>query len=137
MLARKQAIDAARNGPQSSALERSRLQQVRTLASRRQDHAEVAAIDAKLAELAANTPSRAEPSADILASINERNRKRNMEQVRRAEREALERKRRQRTGTSTPTRSTAPQDAAGKFRAKVLGLDGSRSVVFHASDIFT
>ncbi|KAI0356964.1 plus-3-domain-containing protein [Trametes cingulata] len=118
MLARKQAILNTKQGPAHMAMERSRLNQARTLAFRRQDYAEVAAIDAQLAEL--GPAQREESSSDILAKLNERNRKANQEAVRKAERAELERKRRERSlraGTATPTLS----DAAGRLKARMLG----------------
>ena len=78
-------------------MERSRLNQARTLAQRRNDWHEVAEIDAKLAEEAARTPVK-EPAPktnnvqDLLAKVNERNRKANMEAVRKAEMAEMERK---------------------------------------------
>ena len=134
MLSRKHTLDATRQNPAHSTMERSRLQQARTLALRRQDQAEVAVIDVKLAEIAASMPSsqsRTEESSDLLAKLNERNRKLNMEQVRKAERAELERKRRERerrAGTATPTQSAL--EAAGRFKAKMLGAKDSRSVLF-------
>ncbi len=114
-------------------MERSRLQQARTLAIRRQDYTEVATIDAKLAEVNAALPARdrgQEGSSDILAKLNERNRKLNHEQVRKAERAEMERKRRERqlrAGTSTPT-------AADRLKAKMLRADAnSRSVSFRCA----
>ena len=49
-------------------------------------------IDAKLAELTASIPqdSKQENSSDVLAKLNERNRRLNQEQVRKAERAELE-----------------------------------------------
>ena len=131
MLARKQAINASKQSPAFLTMERSRLQQARTLAFRRHDHAEVAAIDAKLVEINASLPSRdrqEESSSDILAKLNERNRKLNQEQVRKAERAEMERKRRERqlrAGTATPT----ALDAAGRLKAKMLGGDANSRLV--------
>lgn len=98
-----------------SVAERSRLTAQRTLALRRQDLDEVASIDAQLAEAAAGAGADAggrdrEEGEDRLARVNERNRKANMESVRRAEMAEAERKRRERraqqngggSGTSTP-----------------------------------
>ncbi|KAL7284626.1 hypothetical protein ACG7TL_001922 [Trametes sanguinea] len=130
MLARKQAINASKQSPAALALERSRLHQARTLAVRRQDYAEVADIDARLAQLTALAPpreaQREEGSSDILAKLNERNRKANQEAVRKAERAELERKRRERSlraGTATPTGNLS--DAASRLRAKMLGNVGA------------
>ena len=114
MLQRKRDINASANKSLTSlTMERSRLQQARTLAIRRQDYAEVAQIDAKLAELQANAPakSREESSTDVLAKLNERNRRLNQEQVRKAERAEMERRRREklaRAGSGTATPTTAP-----------------------------
>ncbi|CDO72114.1 hypothetical protein BN946_scf184962.g57 [Trametes cinnabarina] len=131
MLARKQAIQASKQTPAALAMERSRLNQARTLALRRQEYDEVAEIDARLAQLAALAPQRdaqrEEGSSDILARLNERNRKANQEAVRKAERAELERKRRERSlraGTATPTGN--PSDAANRLRAKMLGNAASR-----------
>ncbi|KAI0772759.1 plus-3-domain-containing protein [Trametes elegans] len=132
MLARKQAMQASKQSPAHLAMERSRLHQARTLAARRQDYAEVAQIDAQIAELAAVAPAREESSSDILAKLNERNRKANQDAVRKAERAELERKRRERTlraGTATPTAAgagtgtggAALSGAAARLRAKMLG----------------
>ena len=113
-------------------MERSRLQQARTLAYRRQDYAEVAQIDAKLAELQASAPAREEDAADVLAKVNERNRRLNQEQVRKAERAEMERRRRDKllraagSGAATPTGGAL--DAAARLRAKMLGAGTSRSV---------
>lgn len=113
-------------------MERSRLQQARTLAYRRQDYAEVAQIDAKLAELQASAPAREEDAADVLAKVNERNRRLNQEQVRKAERAEMERRRRDKllraagSGAATPTGGAL--DAAARLRAKMLGVGTSRSV---------
>ncbi|KAI0327490.1 plus-3-domain-containing protein [Cubamyces sp. BRFM 1775] len=133
MLARKQAIQASKQSPAALAMERSRLHQARTLAVRRQDYAEVAEIDGRLAQLAALAPQREaqrEPSSsDMLAKLNERNRKANQEAVRKAERAELERKRRERTlraGTATPTLS----DAASRLKARMMGNASSRSVSY-------
>ncbi|EMD36880.1 hypothetical protein CERSUDRAFT_114800 [Gelatoporia subvermispora B] len=107
MLARKRNMQGKQSAA-SMTMERSRLSQARTLALRRQDYDEVKQIDAQLAEL---TPARSdrEDKADILAKVNERNRKANMEAVRRAEILEAERKRRERKllaaggrGTVTP-----------------------------------
>ncbi|KAJ6491441.1 hypothetical protein C8R47DRAFT_1122779 [Mycena vitilis] len=99
MIARKR--QAASNGSGShplSVAERSRLIAQRTLAQRRQDYDEVQQIDEQLAKLAESgppTPAEDEP-ADRLARVNERNRKANMEAVRRAELLDAERRRRER-----------------------------------------
>lgn len=99
-------------------MERSRLNQARTLAQRRNDWNEVAEIDAKLAEEAARTPKQDQPPRannvqDLLAKVNERNRKANMEAVRKAEMAEIERKKKgrkllaQNEGRSTPVDPSA------------------------------
>lgn len=98
MLARKSQLQ--NNKPAGlTTMERSRLNQARTLAQRRQDYAEVAEIDAQLAELAATTTERHNPredDVDLLAKVNERNRKANLEAIRKAETVDAERKRKER-----------------------------------------
>jgi len=114
MLARKAQLQGTKNTG-LSALERSSLNQKRTLALRRQDIAEVAEIDAKLAEHAAHAPeqARSDSQFDLLAKVNERNRKANLESVRKAELIEADRKRRERKlalqngGTATPTDPSA------------------------------
>lgn len=110
MLARKAQLQSKGQSTASVISERLRLSQARTLAIRRQDYDEVAALDEQLARLPSAVPSpekRAEPAKDLLAQVNERNRKANLESVRRAELEQHERKRKllmkKRTaGTATP-----------------------------------
>ncbi|KAG6857481.1 hypothetical protein H0H87_002106 [Tephrocybe sp. NHM501043] len=105
MLARKNQLNAKKSTGLSSTMEKSRLMQARTLALRRQDADEVAEIDLKLAEMTAAQPLK-EEAVDLLAKVNERNRKANMEAVRKAELAEAERKRRDRklavSGTQTP-----------------------------------
>lgn len=116
MLARKNALNAHRPSHASITFQRSRLTQARTLALRRQDFKEVTEIDAQLKELAVTTDFQSrrrdseDPQNDILAKVNERNRKANLEAVRQAELAEADRKRRERklalaaskSGTSTP-----------------------------------
>jgi RNA polymerase-associated protein RTF1 len=90
-----------------ATVERSRLNAARTLAQRRNDFDEVAEIDAQLATLGAPIKSKhSEEEADLMAKVNERNRRANMEAVRKAEIAESERKRRERkmaaAGTSVP-----------------------------------
>lgn len=116
MVARKNQF----NQQQSTAaitMERSRLMQAKTLAVRRQDYAEVADIEAKLKELPVVQTTREEEEeslADKLARVNERNRKANLEGVRKAELLEAERKRRERklahaagSGVATPSDPSA------------------------------
>jgi RNA polymerase-associated protein RTF1 len=114
MLARKSQLSNFPSGA-SLTLQRSSLVQAKTLAIRRQDYAEVVEIDAKLAELPAlATPARnggEESLNDKLAKVNERNRKANLEGIRKAEMLEAERKRRERklnaSGTATPADPSA------------------------------
>ncbi|KAG6860801.1 hypothetical protein C0995_007511 [Termitomyces sp. Mi166 len=109
MLARKNQLNK-KSTAISATMEKSRLMQARTLAQRRNDYNEVAEIDAKLAELVPSQPQKDE-SVDLLARVNERNRKANMEAVRKAELAEVERKRRERklaaSGTATPVDPSA------------------------------
>ncbi|KAF7292729.1 Plus3 domain-containing protein [Mycena indigotica] len=117
MIARKRG-----NAPTSNSvvLERARLTAARKLAVNRHDNAEVAQIDEQLRLLNESNTNVAvrETQEDKLAKVNERNRKANMEAVRRAELEAAERKRRERkaaaSGTSTPT--TRAYDPSARLR---------------------
>jgi len=112
MLARKNQLAVHKDVGLSTA-ERSLLNQQRTLAIRRQDFSEVREIEAKLADDAAkHEPTKAGP-VDLLTMVNERNRKANMEAVRKAEIAEAERKRRERKlagqnrGTPTPVDPSA------------------------------
>ncbi|KAJ7481834.1 hypothetical protein FB451DRAFT_1556023 [Mycena latifolia] len=95
MLARKRQLAGQGTAAPLGVAERSRLIAQRTLAQRRHDYDEVGAIDAQLATLSEATPA-AEAPEDRLARVNERNRKANLEAVRRAEVLEAERKRRER-----------------------------------------
>jgi len=114
MLARKSQLSNLQSGA-AITLQRSRLLQAKTLAHRRQDFNEVAEIEAKLAELPVMaTPARIEGEeslSDKLTKVNERNRKANLEAVRKAELMESERKRRERkmnaSGTATPADPSA------------------------------
>jgi RNA polymerase-associated protein RTF1 len=90
--------------------------QAKTLAVRRQDYAEVTDIEAKLKKLPVVQSTREdeeESLADKLARVNERNRKANLEGVRKAELLEAERRRRERklhaagSGVATPTDPSA------------------------------
>ncbi|THH18000.1 hypothetical protein EW146_g2928 [Bondarzewia mesenterica] len=118
MLARKHQMQSGKHYGVSLTMERSRLNQARTLAMRRNDHAEVAVIDKQLEELAATIaadPDRREAeedTTDILAKVNERNRKANMDAIRKAELLDTERKRKERKmarngGTPIPSDPSA------------------------------
>lgn len=116
MVARKNRF----NQQQSAAaitMERSRLIQAKTLAARRRDYDEVTKIEEKLKELPVVQTTREEEEeslADKLAKVNERNRKANLEGVRKAELLEVERKRRERklanagaSGVATPSDPSA------------------------------
>jgi RNA polymerase-associated protein RTF1 len=98
-----------------STLERSRLTQARTLAMRRHDYDEMKDIDTQLAA-AENLPAPARVEAvDVLAKVNERNRKANQEAVRRAEMAESERKRRERKLVAAGG-TTTPQDPSARLK---------------------
>src|SRR5882672_10003811 len=117
MLARKGQIELQAGKPtaQSATMERSRLNQELTLALRRQDAEHVEAIEQQLAELPAPPGAREEDINDMLAKVNERNRKANLDAVRKSEIQEVERKRRERkllaashaSGTATPVDPSA------------------------------
>jgi len=117
MLARKNQLSSGVQSAAAITMERSRLNQARTLALRRQDAVEVAEIDVKLAALPEVAATRAAEEDDLAArllKVNERNRKANMEAVRKAELLEAERKRKERklanangSGVSTPVDPSA------------------------------
>ncbi|KAJ6591299.1 hypothetical protein DFH09DRAFT_1306925 [Mycena vulgaris] len=94
MIAARRRLAAQGTPTSLSVVERSRLMAQRTLAQRRQDYDEVRTIDAVLATQP-EVPVEDAPE-DRLAKVNERNRKANMEAVRRAEVLEADRKRRER-----------------------------------------
>jgi RNA polymerase-associated protein RTF1 len=115
MLARKNELQVHKDVGLSTA-GRSMLNQQRTLALRRQDYAEVREIDAKLADDAVkHEPTKNEP-VDLLAKVNERNRKANMEAVRKAEMAEAERKRRERKLVAQNGRSSTPVDPSARLK---------------------
>lgn len=117
MLARKNQL-AHQQSAAAITMERSRLMQARTLAMRRHDYAELEDIEAKLKELPVVQSAREEEEslADKLAKVNERNRKANLEAVRRAEYEA-ERKRRERKLAAAGLSGTATPELSAKLKA--------------------
>ncbi|KAI0073603.1 plus-3-domain-containing protein [Panus rudis PR-1116 ss-1] len=129
IIARKAALQPQKLTGTALMMEKARLTQARTLALRRNDTAEVAEIDAQLAKLvppSENTSTKEETVEDVLAKVNERNRRANAEAMRAAELQA-ERKRRERKlaamangGSATPT----TPDAAGRFKHKMLQSRG-------------
>jgi RNA polymerase-associated protein RTF1 len=117
MLARKNQLSANKHSQGQLTMEKSRLTQARTLALRRQDYVEVKEIDVKLADLAATTTAivpREEDDTDMLAKVNERNRKANLEAVRKAEVLDAERKRRERRLAATG--AVAPHDPSARLK---------------------
>jgi RNA polymerase-associated protein RTF1 len=118
MLARKSQLQV--NKPTGMlTLERSRLTQARTLAQRRHDFIEVAEIDTQLAELnatLADRPSNSRDDDDMLTKVNERNRRANMEAVRKAEIAEADRKRRERKLAAAAGGTLAPVDPSARLR---------------------
>ncbi|KAJ7030799.1 plus-3-domain-containing protein [Mycena alexandri] len=108
MIARKRALLSSASAsnananspstPQLSVAERSRLTAERTLAMRRQEWGEVRRVEAKSKEAGAvqQPADRRAAEPDLLAKVNERNRKANAEAVRKMEAAEAERKRRER-----------------------------------------
>ncbi|KAG1737572.1 uncharacterized protein EDB91DRAFT_1140758 [Suillus paluster] len=135
MLARKSQLSNLPSGA-SLTLQRSRLMQAKTLAIRRQDYADAAEIDAKLAELpTVATPARnggEESLNDKLAKVNERNRKANLEAVRKAELMDAERKRRERkmnaSGTATPADPSARLKTVPKLFNDTISRSGTPNI---------
>ncbi|KAF8874836.1 hypothetical protein BD779DRAFT_1565326 [Infundibulicybe gibba] len=118
ILDRKNQLQAHK--PQGlSTLERSRLNQARTLAQRRHDYAEVAEIDAQLAVYNAtgsnDRRNGRQEDVDMLAKVNERNRKANLEAVRKAELMEADRKRRERK-LAAAGGAVAPQDPSARLK---------------------
>ncbi|KAJ7085956.1 hypothetical protein C8R44DRAFT_752767 [Mycena epipterygia] len=104
MVTRRYQLVAQGTPVTSIVAERSRLMTQLTLAQRRQDWTEVAAIDAQLTKVEAPTGNAPD---DRLARVNERNRKANLEAVRctevlEAKHKRRERKNRGKAGASVP-----------------------------------
>jgi len=115
MLARKNQLQVHKDVGLSTAA-RSMLNQQRTLALRRQDYDEVSEIDLKLAtDAVKHEPTKNEP-VDLLAKVNERNRKANMEAIRKAEMAEAERKRRERKLVAQNGRSSTPVDPSARLK---------------------
>ncbi|KAJ3925705.1 MAG: plus-3-domain-containing protein [Lentinula lateritia] len=113
--------------PGWTTLERSRLNQARTLAFRRQDHSEVAELDAQIAEFDArygngnsngnqDENGRNSSGSDVLIKLSEKNRKANAEAVRRAEQQEAERKRRERKLAMNGSGATTPVDPSARLK---------------------
>ncbi|KZT28301.1 plus-3-domain-containing protein [Neolentinus lepideus HHB14362 ss-1] len=135
MLARKSQLNANRPSAAALTMERSRLTQARTLALRRQDYKEVQEIDVQLKALAVTADSHhreEDAQNDIMAKVNERNRKANMEAVRKAEFAESERKRRERklalqskSGTSTPVLAAKTSQGTPLAVSSLAAMDPS------------
>jgi RNA polymerase-associated protein RTF1 len=114
-------------------MEKSRLMQARTLAIRRQDAAEVLVIDTQLAELTAREEpenTRQEGVTDMLAKVNERNRKANLEAVRKAELMETERKRRERKlAAQGGSGNLTPSDPSARLKTLPRLFESSRFVL--------
>jgi len=132
MIARKNRISGKGNLNQAYA-EKSRLHQERALAVARHDHAEVTRLDEIIRAQEASSPAPINIQ-DNLAKVNERNRKANLERIRKAEAAEAEERRRQgglrppvvRKLHSSSTGNTpvlGPQDAS-KDNIQPLVLDG-------------
>src|SRR5882724_9161629 len=103
MIARKNALNPNNVAIAQTFAARAQLTQERNLAIKRQDYNEVAQIEQQLEALAAvqgtanGKPDRRHDNhADVMARVNERNRKANLEAVRKAEAEHVARKRQER-----------------------------------------
>ncbi|GJJ14780.1 hypothetical protein Clacol_009048 [Clathrus columnatus] len=116
MIAQKNAINPGNVSITQAFNRKVELTQQRHLALKRQDYKEVAEIEKELESLASTQSSangrreRNDPQADLMAKVNERNRRANLEAVRKAEAELAARKRQERrvlanavaTGSSLP-----------------------------------
>lgn len=143
MLLRKGQIQERANpAAKTSAallLEKTRLIQTRNLAMKRNDRAEVAVLDKKLEELLAtiaadpgSKPRDAE-AADIMAKVNERNRKANQEAMRLAALADAERKRKERQAAMSGSGNVSIDPSA---RLKTVPrMFASRFVVFVCSTV--
>lgn len=133
MVARKNQFSQQQNAA-AITIERSRLIQAKTLAVRRQDYAEVAVIEAKLKELPVVQTLREEEEslADKLAKVNERNRKANLEAVRKAELLEAERKRRDRKLANAGGSGVAtPSDPSARLRTIPRTFNDASRFVLH------
>jgi RNA polymerase-associated protein RTF1 len=116
MLARKSQLRSNKSAGMLT-LERSRLMQARTLAQRRHDFKDVELIENQLTELAATLPPdhARDDDDDMLTRVNERNRRANMEAVRKAEIAEADRKRRERKLAATGSTPT-PVDPSARLK---------------------
>ncbi|KAJ3976042.1 hypothetical protein EV361DRAFT_817349, partial [Lentinula raphanica] len=128
MISKNRELNSQRP-PGWTTLERSRLNQARTLALRRQDHAEVAKLDAEIVEFDARygnangsngksdeNNTRSSSGSDVLMKLSEKNRKANAEAVRRAEQQEAERKRRERKLAMNGSGASTPVDPSARLK---------------------
>jgi RNA polymerase-associated protein RTF1 len=117
MLSRKNALQP-RASRQHVMQEKARLQSEHALAMRREDFAEAEALAAKLKELedAAPTELKRADAIDAFAKINERNRQRNLEAIRKAEAEAALRKRLERKAIALGTGTLTAVDPSARVK---------------------
>ena len=118
MISRRNAIQPKRPTAATATLERSRLEQERTLALRRRDAVEYDRIQAELLILGASAPATddvEDERATLLAQVNERNRKANLEAVRQAEALEAERKRKERK-LAAAGRVSTPVDPSARLK---------------------
>ncbi|TFY72575.1 hypothetical protein EVG20_g443 [Dentipellis fragilis] len=120
ILARKTQMMPRQQSSMSLAMERSRLSQIRTLAIRRNDIDQIESLDKKIADLTARMPVEVKDDVqdinDMLAKVNERNRKANVEAVRKAELAEVERKRRERRLAASGTGTPVPSDPSARLK---------------------
>ena len=118
ILNRRNALQPKRPTAATATLERSRLEQERTLALRRKDAVEFDRIQAQLLMLEPAVSATADVEDDraaLLAQVNERNRKANLEAVRQAEAIAAEKKRQERKQQAVDRVST-PVDPSARLK---------------------
>lgn len=102
MLAKKQSLQAPVLSSLNLTLQKQRTAQAHRFALMRGDAAEVAELEQKLTQIeeviasSSNGVNDVETTQDVLAMVNERNRKANLEAVRRAEVETAEKKKKER-----------------------------------------
>ena len=95
ILAKKQALMGPSSSNLNTALQKQRLTKERDLAIQRRDFEEASQLEKQLEELQDSTHNKPEQK-DLLTMVNERNRKANLEAVRKAEAEAAERRKKER-----------------------------------------
>lgn len=124
LLRKSQIQERANPSSKSNAarlLEKTRIIQMRNLAMKRNDRAEVAVLDKQLEEILAtiaadpNFKEREPEVADIMAKVNERNRKANQEAMRLAAQADAERKRKERQAALTGA-GNVPIDPSARLK---------------------